>query len=168
MMEVGNGMSASEDRAHFSLWAMLAAPLIAGNDLRDMSDETAAILTNPDVIAVDQDSLGIQGFKHRDEGDVEVWFKPLEAEDWAVLVLNRGKAPATVTIDWSHEPVKDELTGREALFDKGRVFTIRDLWTGEDIGSTRQTLSVQVPPHDVLMARLERVVGDVGETGRTH
>jgi alpha-galactosidase len=168
MMEVGNGMSVNEDRAHFSLWAMLAAPLIAGNDLRSMSDETVAILTNADVIAVDQDPLGIQGFKYRDEGDLEIWFRPLEEEDWAMLVLNRGEETAAVAFDWANEPVQDDISGREALFDKGRVFSIRDLWKRAELGTTRQPMRANVPGHDVLMVRLERLVGDVGETGRTH
>src|SRR5919202_887529 len=95
MLEVGNGMSAAEDRAHFSMWAMLAAPLIAGNDLRSMSRETAEILTNREVIAVDQDSLGVQGFPYSSatSDGVEIWFKPLAGGDWAMAVLNRGTAP---------------------------------------------------------------------------
>ncbi len=82
MMEIGNGMTVNEDRAHFSLWAMMAAPLIAGNDLRNMSPETIAILTNKEVIAIDQDSLGVQGFKHIDDENFEVWVKPLAKETW--------------------------------------------------------------------------------------
>jgi alpha-galactosidase len=168
MMEVGNGMSASEDRAHFSLWAMLTAPLIAGNDLRSMSEQTRLILTNQDVIAIDQDPLGIQGFKYRDDGDVEIWFKPLAEEDWAMLVLNRGDETVRVTFAWNDEQVRDQLSGREALFDRGRVFRIRDSWTGKGLGTTHQPLAATVPPHDVLMVRLERLAGNVGDTGRTH
>jgi len=71
MLEVGNGMTTSEDRTHFSMWCMLAAPLIAGNDLRKMSKTTLDILTNREVIAVDQDSLGIEGFKYADNDSLE-------------------------------------------------------------------------------------------------
>lgn len=162
MMEVGNGMTVSEDRAHFSLWAMLAAPLIAGNDLRSMSEQTRAILINREVIAVDQDPLGVQGFVYRDEGDVEWWFKPLAGEDWAMLVLNRGEETERVELDWSREPVVDELSGREARFDRGRVFSIRDLWSGESLGTTRRPLAAEVPGHDVLMVRLDRLPGEGG------
>ena len=77
MMEVGNGMSVAEDRAHFAMWCMLSAPLIAGNDLADMSAETVAILTNEDMIAINQDSLGIQCFKYSSKEGLETWFKPL-------------------------------------------------------------------------------------------
>jgi len=157
MMEVGNGMSLSEDRGHFSMWAMLAAPLLAGNDLRTMSEETRRILTNTDVIAVDQDPLGIQGFKYSDDGDLEVWFKPLADEDWAMCVLNRGNAAQQVKFAWQDEPVADDFSGRETLF-KARRYRIRDLWSGEDLGTTRRTLETEVPGHDVLMVRLTRLL----------
>ncbi|NBP69403.1 MAG: glycoside hydrolase family 27 protein, partial [Cytophagia bacterium] len=88
MMEVGNGMSVSEDRAHFSLWSMLAAPLMMGNDVRNMKKETIEILTNKEVIAIDQDALGIEGFRHTTIDSVEVWVKPLVNEQWAVCFLN--------------------------------------------------------------------------------
>ena len=162
MMEVGNGMTVSEDRAHFSMWAMLAAPLLAGNDLRQMSEETRLILTNTEVIAVDQDPLGIQGFKYRDEGDLEVWFKPLSDGDWAMTALNRGDVPAELEFDWRGEPVADELSEREALFGFRR-FRIRNLWTGDDLGSTQKPLITEVPGHDVLMVRLQRVAGEGGQ-----
>lgn len=162
MMEVGNGMSVSEDRAHFSLWAMLAAPLIAGNDVQAMSEATRSILTNREVIAVDQDALGIQAFRYRDDGDVEIWFRPLAGEDWAMLVLNRGQAPAEVAFDWSQEEVADELSGRNAYFHQGRVFELRSLWTGTSLGTTHQPLAATVPGHDVLMLRLDRVAGAGG------
>jgi len=168
MMEVGNGMSVNEDRAHFSLWAMLAAPLLAGNDLRSMSAETRQILTRKDVLAIDQDPLGIQAFKYRDDGDMEIWFKPLVEEDWAMLVLNRGDKPTAIGFDWAHESVVDDLSGREALFDRGRVFRIHDLWTEKDLGTTGQPLAATIPAHDVLMLRLERLAGETGDSGRTH
>jgi alpha-galactosidase len=144
---------------------MLAAPLIAGNDLRSMSEETLAILTNREVIAIDQDPLGIQGFKYRDEGDLEWWFRPLADEDWAMLVLNRGAEPVDVSFDWSREAVRDELSGREAYFHRGRVFALHDLWTKADLGTTREPLVARVPGHDVLMLRLERLPGEGGHEG---
>ena len=99
MLEVGNGkMSNREYVAHFSLWALLNAPLIAGNDLRTMSDSTKLILTNREVIAVDQDWGGVQGYKIRDDGQQEVWMKPMSNGDAAVVLLNRGTAPATVSV----------------------------------------------------------------------
>src|SRR4051794_39585205 len=86
MLEVGNGLAPNEDRAHFSMWAMLAAPLIAGNDLRSMPANVASVLMNRDVIAVNQDSLGVQGFRYAARDSVEFWFKPLVGGEWAMTV----------------------------------------------------------------------------------
>jgi alpha-galactosidase len=158
MMEVGNGMSESEDRAHFSMWAMLAAPLLAGNDLRNMSEETRRILTNAEVIAVDQDPLGIQGFKYSDDGDLEIWFKPLADEDWVMCILNRGTTARQVEFSWQDEKIEDDFSGRKTLFGY-RVYRTRNLWTDEDLGTTHKALKVEVPGHDVLMLRLNRHLG---------
>lgn len=153
MMEVGNGMSEAEDRSHFSMWAMLAAPLIAGNDLRKMSAATKQILTNKAVIAVDQDSLGIQGFKHKTVGkDLEVWFKPLENGEWAMTVLNRGENPQRLRWDWRSNNVDDDLSKRKIDFVK-ESFNWQNLWTGAT-GTTKELLQITVPPHDVFMVRL--------------
>ncbi|HEX8505857.1 MAG TPA: alpha-galactosidase, partial [Hymenobacter sp.] len=84
MLEVGNGMPANEDRAHFTMWAMIAAPLITGNDVRSMKKETVDILTNKEAIAVNQDKLGVQGFRHAVKDSVETWLKPLAGGRWAV------------------------------------------------------------------------------------
>jgi alpha-galactosidase len=153
MMEIGNGMSVSEDRAHFSMWCMLAAPLIAGNDIRKMSPETAGILTNREVIAVDQDSLGIQGFKYQSLDSVEVWVKPLVRNQFAVCFLNRGKSAADVNFDWTANPIYDELSARS--LDAGKtVYAIRDLWLKKEAGTTRSPLKARIGGHDVLMLKL--------------
>jgi alpha-galactosidase len=153
MLEVGNGMSVSEDRAHFSMWSMLAAPMIAGNDLRHMSAETARILTNRDVVAVDQDSLGTQGFRYSAADSVEVWFKPLVRGAWAMAILNRGTVARAVAFDWARESVADSLSGRAAAF--GTItYRQRDLWTGAEVGTTARPFTARVPAHDVLMMRL--------------
>jgi len=156
MMEVGNGMSVNEDRAHFSMWCMLAAPLIAGNDLRKMTKETVDILTNREVIAVDQDSLGIQGFKYSAKDSVEIWFKPLAKGDWAMCVLNRSRAPQKISFDWKTEAVADSLSGRDANFAT-TTYRLRNLWTKKDAGNTKKTLNATVPSHDVLMLRLRKM-----------
>lgn len=153
MMEVGNGMSLNEDRAHFSMWAMLAAPLIAGNDLRKMSKDTQAILTNKEVIAVNQDGLGIQGFKYTTRENVEIWIKPMEGRDWAVCLLNRGTQPQKVEFDWKKEVVKDGLAKRE-LNAQNSAYEILDLWTKNKAGTTNESLETTVPGHDVVMLRL--------------
>jgi len=151
MMEVGNGMSVSEDRAHFSMWAVLAAPLIAGNDLRTMSAETRDILTNSDVIAVNQDPLGIQAFRHRTLGSLEVWVKPLTGGDWAIAMLNRGTTPLPVNFDWTTPVIADELSKRK--FEG--VYTIYDLWTKASRGDTSKAFVAEIPPHDVILLRLK-------------
>ena len=154
MLEVGNGMTPGEDRAHFAMWAMLAAPLIAGNDLRAVPRETLALLTNREVIAVDQDSLGVAGFVTRATPDgVEVWVKPLAGGDWAVAVLNRAAEPRRVTYDWRREGVRDESVQRTADF-AATTFRVRDLVAGRDLGTSAAPLAATVPGHDVLMLRL--------------
>lgn len=156
MLEVGNGMSVNEDRAHFSMWCMLAAPLISGNDLRHMSAETKEVLTNREVIAVNQDPLGIEGFQYSAKDGVEVWFKPLKDGDWAVVFLNRNTSPRQVTFDWKSEKVVDSLSNRAARFDT-TVYSLRDLWARRDVGTTTRPLSADLPPHDVLMLRLRKM-----------
>lgn len=154
MMEVGNGMSVNEDRAHVSMWAMLAAPLIAGNDLISMSEETKAILTNKKVIAVNQDPLGIQGFKYQTKDSVETWFKPLENGEWAICFLNRSKTDQNIEFDWSKENVQDELNQLSPDFTQ-KVYQWSDLWNTKSIGTTKKKLKAVLPAHDVLMLRLK-------------
>ena len=156
MMEVGNGMSENEDRAHFSLWAMLAAPLIAGNDLRKMSRETREILINKEVIAVNQDQLGIQGFKYATKENVEIWLKPLSGGDWAVCFLNRGTKPQRIEIDWNAEQIKDDFSKRE-LNARLSPYEIRDLWKRDKRSTTKEPYEVIVPAHDVVMQRLRDI-----------
>jgi alpha-galactosidase len=162
MMEVGNGLSQTEDISHFSLWAMLSAPLIAGNDLRKMRPETIEILTNKDVIAVNQDALGVQAFKHKVEGDLEYWYKPLEDKSWAVLVLNRGEKAKEITINWKAEQVEDAIFPLEgpkykANFKNSR-YTILDLWSKKELGTTKRKTKMKVDAHGVVMLRLDKII----------
>jgi alpha-galactosidase len=144
MLEVGNsGLSVSESRAHFSLWCILAAPLIAGNDLRNMTEETLTILTNKEAIDVDQDALGKQGVKVRDDGDLEVWVKQLADGSRAVVLFNRSKQEATIAVSW-------EELGYPAYI-KAKV---RDLWLHKDMGNYKKSYSAAVPPHDAVMIRV--------------
>jgi alpha-galactosidase len=158
MMEVGNGLTSNEDRAHFSMWAMLAAPLIAGNDIRSMPKDVAGVLTNRDVIAVDQDSLGVEGFQYSARDSVEIWFKPLARGDWAMVVLNRAQSPRSVAFDWRRETVSDSLSGRQASF-ASTTYRVRDLWTKKNLGTTTGALAASVPARDVLAVRLQPVSG---------
>jgi len=155
MLEVGNGMSQSEDRAHFTLWCIMAAPLIAGNDLKTMNKETMEILTNREVIAVDQDSLGIQGFKCRVEGGLEVWGKPLISGDWAVCFLNRSLQLQKIHFDWSKNAISDDLS-HNSLNTNVAIYQVRDLWAKKNLGTTQQPFAADIPSHDVVLLRLTK------------
>jgi alpha-galactosidase len=144
MLEVGNGgMSFEEYRSHFSLWAALAAPLIAGNDLAHMSDETRSILLNKEVIAVDQDALGVQGRRIVKAGDSEVWSKPLKDGARAVVLFNRGTEPKKIGVTWEQLGYPTELTLR-----------VRDLWLHRDLPKAKNSFEADVPPHGVVMIRI--------------
>jgi len=154
MMEIGKGMTQSEDRAHFSLWAIVAAPLMAGNDVRNMKKETIEILTNKEVIAVDQDSLGVQGLKYKDdEQGFEVWAKPLQVGDWAVCFLNRSEQKRKIELDWSKIIIGDDIS-KKTLNTNEAIFTVRDLWGKKNISDTKKKLIAEITSHDVLMVRL--------------
>jgi alpha-galactosidase len=155
MLEVGNGMTIEEDRAHFSLWCMMASPLIAGNDPRSMTSATRDLLTTTEVIAIDQDSLGIQGYRVASEDSLEMWVKPLRGTDWAVCLINRSVAPRTTTLEWAARTTTDTLSHR-TLDPNANVYTVRDLWKRQGLGTTEKPLTVHLAPHDVLMVRLTR------------
>ena len=168
MLEVGNGMSVSEDRAHFTLWCMMASPLILGNDLTNMTDETLAIITNRDVIAIDQDPLGVQGLRLKKDGYLQYWFKPLSDGAWAFCLLNAGPEATTVQLDWEDLEFNDEISGRSPDFKKVN-YTVKDLWNPSFKSFTTRTkglkrnqtvsavTSVTVPSHDVVTYRLTPV-----------
>jgi len=140
MLEVGVGsLTEDENKAHFSMWAMMAAPLIAGNDVRSMSASVKAILTNAEVIAVDQDALGKQGKPISTSTTLEVWSKQLSGTNrYAVALLNRTESAATINVTWSSLG----LTG---------AATVRDLWSHTDLGSMPTGYSASVPKHGVVM-----------------
>lgn len=154
LLEVGMGMSPDEDRSHFSLWALLASPLILGNDLRSMPESTRKIITNPDVIAVSQDKLGIQGWKALDEGGTELWAKPMAGDEWAVLVLNRSAQRAHYTLDWNRYSISDNLSGR-ALETGETTYSWRETWTGKS-GDTTKKLELDLAPHGVALLRMKK------------
>jgi len=153
MLEVGNGMTESEDRSHFSIWCMLAAPLIAGNDIRKMPAATKEILTNKEAIAVDQDKDGIEGFKYKDVDSLEVWVKPLENNAWAVCFLNRSYSPMNINFNWKDEIINDTLFNK-TLNAKEHNYSIRNLWMKKDDGNTQKPLKAKLASHDVIMLKL--------------
>ncbi len=144
MLEVGNGgMTTAEYRSHFSLWCMLAAPLMAGNDLKNMSAEIKEILTNKEVIAIDQDPLGMEGRRVRKNGDSEVWGKQMKDGSRAVALLNRGASDADISLSWEDLGYPAHLAA-----------AVRDLWAKKDLGKFTGTFSAKVPSHGVVMLRV--------------
>ena len=145
MLEVGNGsMTLAENRAHFSLWCMLAAPLIAGNDVRSMKPEIRAILTNRDAVAIDQDRLGHEGFRYSVDKEKEIWAKELSNKEWAVCVLNTGAGPAKLTVDL-----------RELSFLTEQYYDVTDVWSGKALSNSVEPKSAVVDSHDVMLLRLK-------------
>jgi alpha-galactosidase len=132
------------------MWTMLAAPLIAGTDVVGMKPEIAKILTNPRLIAIDQDALGIQGFPWLRTPDLEVWARPLSADRWAIAVLNRSSTARSHSIDWHAEPLSDDMSSRSARIGE-RTFQIVDAWTGASRGDTAKALTVSVAPRDTAV-----------------
>jgi alpha-galactosidase len=147
MLEVGNGrMTENEYRAHFSLWAILGAPLIAGNDLRTMTAATKQILLNGEVIAVDQDSLGAQGYLvWSGPPELQVWSKPLAGGGRAVALLNRSAAPARIAANFRRAGLRTDSVA------------VRDLWSHADLGTFARQFATTVPSHDVVMLRMTPV-----------
>jgi alpha-galactosidase len=146
MLEVGNGkLTMAENRSHFSMWAMLAAPLLAGNDLTSMKPEVTAILTNRDVIAIDQDHLGKQGTRAYAEGEVEVWTRHLAGGALAVAVINCAENDRFSTHPFHLNLTKLGLHGPQ----KGK-----DLWTGKEVELT-DNQAVELTAHDVLLVRID-------------
>ena len=150
MLEVGNGgMTREEYRSHFSLWAMMAAPLVAGNDIRTMQDssrQAAAareILLNREVIAIDQDSLGVQGtIAQSSPPELQVWVKPLADGSRALLLLNRASVPSTITAEWERVGIKTKQA------------RVRDLWSHTELGMVADRYGAIVPSHGVVMLRV--------------
>ncbi|MCF3112210.1 glycoside hydrolase family 27 protein [Niabella sp. CC-SYL272] len=148
MLQVGRGMSYEEDKTHFSMWCMLNSPLLAGNDLTKMSKETLGILTNKDMIAINQDPLVYQARRLRDDGDQEVWARPLRhtmSGEIAVALFNRAKEKVEIRF-------QPDSLGIEA----GKGYTMRDVWSKKAYArSTRKEQSFEVPAHGVVVLRIK-------------
>ncbi|ESW12057.1 hypothetical protein PHAVU_008G081100 [Phaseolus vulgaris] len=148
MLEVGNGgMTKNEYIVHFSLWALSKAPLLLGCDVRNMTKETVEIVTNKEVIAVNQDSLGVQGKKVRMEGDIEIWAGPLSMYRVAVILLNRGPWNISITANWDDIGIPSKS-----------VVQARDLWEHKTLVERfQEKLTAQVDPHGCKMYVLKPV-----------
>jgi len=145
MLEVGNpGLTLAESRSHFSLWCMLAAPLMAGNDLRTMQPEILEILINKEAIAIDQDKLGKQGYLYMDHPSKDIFVKELSDGNWAICYHNTGDKTVTLRINWKHFGM---LKGE---------YTVHDVWKHKDIGTTSKNWDIEVPTHDVVLYKLTK------------
>jgi alpha-galactosidase len=145
MLEIGNGgMTDDEYRTHMSLWSILAAPLLAGNDLRNMTPAVLEILTNREVIAINQDKDGKQGRRITKPGDQEVWARPLSGGAQAIGLFNRGGSPAKITVNWPDLGLKTAPS------------RTRDLWAHSDLKLDGAEYSVMVPPHGAVMLRVSK------------
>jgi alpha-galactosidase len=141
MLEVGNGgMTEDEYRQHMTLWVILAAPLLAGNDLSKMTPETLALLTNKEVIAVDQDLLGKQGDRAWAEGPSEIWTKPLSGGAEAIALFNRADNDEPVTLDLKAVGVDEHAK-------------LRDLWSGKEVEATDGKYTVLIPKHGAVLLK---------------
>ena len=116
---------------------------MAGNDLRSMTPEIRDILINKDVVALDQDPLGRQGSKIRDDGEFEVWAKPLQGGDWAVALLNRSSAAREMGVAWMELGLGPSSSSR-----------VRNLWTKQDLGAVKTAFAATVPSHEVVLIRV--------------
>ena len=148
MLQVGRGMSYEEDKTHFTMWCMMNSPLLAGNDLRSMSKQTIEILTNKEIIALNQDPLVYQARRLVDNGDLEVWAKPLVSTmsgKVAVTLLNRSNKTATINFDL-----------KTVGIDASKGFSYRDLWAKKDFASSKNnTVSFEVPKHGVVVLTVD-------------
>ena len=153
MMEVGNGMSVEEDRSHFTLWCMLATPLIAGNDLSIMTEETKEILTNKHAIAINQDELGVQTMIYASDDSLDVLVKPLKGDDWAFCFLNRSKDVKDIKFIWAENAISDTLAKRDVNFEE-TTFNIYDIWDDKEAGTTKKEYTTKLSGHDVKLLQL--------------
>ncbi|RZC75193.1 hypothetical protein C5167_050678 [Papaver somniferum] len=141
MLEVGNGgMTTEEYRSHFSIWALVKAPLLIGCDIRSMNNVTDELLSNKEVIAVNQDKLGVQGKKVKQDGDLEVWAGPLSGRRIALVLWNRGSQQASITANWQDIGLKPST-----------VVNVRDLWAHSTQASVKDSLSATVDSHACKM-----------------
>jgi alpha-galactosidase len=144
MLEVGNGsLTLAESRSHFTFWCMLAAPLIAGNDVRNMSPQIRDILTNRQVISIDQNRHSPQGFRVLATPEKEIWARQLSPSNWAICLFNPAKTSAALTIKWS-----------DLRFLHGHQFLVHDVWQAKEAGTTAEDFSANIGAHDIALLRL--------------
>jgi alpha-galactosidase len=135
------GCTDEEHRSHMSLWALMAAPLLCGNDIRSMNDVAKEILLNPEIIAINQDPLGKQAKRIRDDGDLEVFAKPLAGGSWAIGLLNRSQRSATIKVSWDEVGISG-------------TWNVRDLWQHRKLGSEGEGFESEVAAHGCRVIKI--------------
>lgn len=143
MLQVGRGMTYDEDKTHFSMWCMMNSPLLAGNDLRNMSKQTIKILTNKEIIALNQDSGFVQARRMLKEGDIEVWIKPLGSRNSntkAIAIMNRGE--------------EESFTLTAEKFRISKKSKLRDLWLHKDLGTIGSVKTFAIPKHGIVVLKV--------------
>lgn len=163
MLQVGNeGLTINECRTHFSLWCMAVSPLLAGNDLRNMTPEIEDILTKKAVIEINQDSCGIPALRWIDYGNWEIWFKPLANGEYAYCFLNKSNEPIDINVDLN-KTIYDKVFNED--FTKkiwktyrisDHIYRIKDLWNDKDLGTTKKNLKARIQKHGVLLIKLSK------------
>lgn len=145
MLEVGRGLTFEEDKSHFSMWCILSSPLLLGHDMTKMSEETKSILTNPEVISVNQDPYGLQAQLIYDKDSIQIWAKHLngrQSKEYAVALLNLGRGTNTLTVNWKDLNIVGSAT-------------VRDLWKRADLGKMESGYTVTLPSHNVSLIMIK-------------
>jgi alpha-galactosidase len=149
-----NGCTDTEYKSHFSLWCMLAAPLIVNMDVRDMNEATKDILLNKEMIAIDQDKLGKQASRIIDNRDINVYLKPLSDNEWAICFLNRSKKTKTIDFNWQTFELNGKQNKQAVNVNLKRAYNLRDVWKHKTLGDTKINLKAEIKSHDVLVLKL--------------
>lgn len=157
MLEIGNGgQTQQEYRSHMAIWSMMSAPLMAGNDIRNMDVLTKEILLNKDVIAINQDKLGKSAFRFVQLNGIDILVKALSDGDVAFLFINRNNFNTELNYNWNFDTVYDESLENGSLYMKRAPRTIKNVWTNQYMGTTDTLLKKTLEPHESLFLRLSK------------
>lgn len=157
MLEIGNGgQTEHEYRSHFAIWSMMSAPLMAGNDIRNMDALTKEILLNKEAIAINQDKLGKTAFRFVTLNGIDILVKALSGGDVAFLFVNRNNFNIDLDYNWNFDTVYDESLENGSLYMKRTPRKIKNIWTQQEMGTTDTPLRKVLEPHESLFVRLRK------------
>lgn len=159
MMEVGNGMSVEEDHSHFALWCLMASPLFLGNDLNKITDETLKTITNKELIAIDQDEKGIQGYEVEVRDSLSIWAKSLKDGNWAIGIFNLSKQTKQVSFDFKSLKFTDDVA-KESFDCNTQEYKVRECVNHTDYKTgTKKPVNFTLKSHDCVVFKLEKSTG---------